>query len=118
MNASNAINKGHIAKECSLNDSVKEASKPKQAAPRKSRTKGPFYFNPKSENKKLAHVIEAIVMNSSELANPVKKNIKVVGYQIKSSEKISISAGAPNSLISCDPGRCLKGFLLRAPNIY
>lgn len=64
--------------------------KTKQSSSTGSKPKFPFYFNPKSENRKLAQLIEAIVSCELEKSPKTPKPFKVVGFQLKNQEKVSI----------------------------
>lgn len=111
MNASNVTNKGHIAKECPQNE--QEKLKPKVVAWTKSKPKSPFYFNPKSENRKLAQLVEAIVANNSETIDDDKDYFKIVGFQIKNENIVVTKNWESKDSVSWDISRYSKNILLR-----
>ena len=111
MNALNAINKGHIAKEWPLIEP--EKLKPKPVINIKSKPKSPFYFNPKSENRKLAQLVEAIVMSEPETSKSEKWSFKIVGFQLKNEDKVAVDNWTSKDSISGDINKYSKNILLK-----
>lgn len=74
--------------------------------------KSPFYFNPKSENRKLSQLIEAIVMCELERSNN-PRSFKIVGYQLKNEEKIKIENIKQKDSVSDSVNRYSKCILLQ-----